>query len=194
LLKENKYYIYRHIRVDTDEIFYIGRGERSRYISKYGRNRIWKNITNKSDWYAEIIIHNLTNEEANIKEKEFINYYRNFGYCKANISSGGAGLVGVRPWNAGKKLSKEHAYKCGNAFRNKKRPEHSRTMKLKWKAGCDFGRREPVNRARIYCIDDGLCFKSITDAANYYGLHRQHIGKVCSGKLKTTGNKRFMFI
>jgi hypothetical protein len=46
-----KWYVYRHRRADTNDIFYIGLGSSKYYArsyTKYGRNKMWKNI-NKYD-------------------------------------------------------------------------------------------------------------------------------------------------
>ena len=52
----NDYYVYRHIRIDKDEVFYIGIGQsENRYKSKHSRNKYWQHITNVSEWYAEIM-------------------------------------------------------------------------------------------------------------------------------------------
>ena len=58
-------YLYRHIRIDTNEVFYIGIGGGNKYekelsykraYSKYDRNKYWKNITNKTNYIVEIIL------------------------------------------------------------------------------------------------------------------------------------------
>ena len=44
-------YIYKHIRLDTNEVFYIGIGSDNTYKRanlKKGRNIYWNNIINKS--------------------------------------------------------------------------------------------------------------------------------------------------
>jgi len=45
--------VYRHIRKDTNEIFYIGIGKSiKRMISKNYRNKHWHNIVNKTEYYV----------------------------------------------------------------------------------------------------------------------------------------------
>ena len=62
-----KYYIYRHIRLDKNEPFYIGFGtklkefytfqsEFSRAYNKTSRSKYWKHITNKTNYKIEILI------------------------------------------------------------------------------------------------------------------------------------------
>lgn len=128
-------YLYRHIRLDKNEPFYIGissdTGYRAKDIKK--RNKIWKGITAKSLYEIEILIDNLTWEEACIKEIEFIKLYGricNSSGCLANLSAGGKGYlnpslevrnklsilkIGVNNPNFGKKLTKEHSIKLINA-------------------------------------------------------------------------------
>ena len=69
-----KYYLYRHIRLDKNEPFYIGissdKGFRAN--DKKKRNKIWKDIISKSDYEIEILFDDLTWEEACLKEIEFI--------------------------------------------------------------------------------------------------------------------------
>lgn len=105
---QNKYYLYRHIRLDTNEVFYIGIGTKSnsnrhhpysRSKSKQGRNKIWKAIVNKNkDYIIEIIMefddYNLVKE----KEKEFIALYGRKVLGKGtlcNLTDGGDGLLGT---------------------------------------------------------------------------------------------------
>jgi hypothetical protein len=67
--------VYRHIRLDKNEPFYIGIGSMKRAYSKQGRNVIWKNIVKKTDYRVDILFEDLTREEACEKEIEFIKLY-----------------------------------------------------------------------------------------------------------------------
>lgn len=188
-----KYYVYQHIRLDNNEVFYIGKGCRSRHVHKAHRNKYWKNIVNKVGFRAEKVIQNLTNEEACQLEINLIAVYRSLGFCKANISSGGeSGTNGVKPWHAGKRLTKDHAYKCGKAFRGKKRPAHSKFMKEYYKTHPVPAKGKPaVNRQAVVCLNTGELFESMTIAANRLGITRQNISQNCRKLIKKT--KGYMF-
>jgi hypothetical protein len=97
----NNYYIYRHIREDKNEPFYIGIGKKSKTYNRSldkRRNSLWKNIVKKSNnkFVVEIILDDLTFEQALEKEKEFIILYgkiiNNTGSL-ANILDFGTGSI-----------------------------------------------------------------------------------------------------
>ena len=69
--------VYRHIRLDKNEPFYIGITDNNKYrkSEKKGRNVIWKNIVNKTNYTIEILLDNLSYKEAIEKEIEFIKLY-----------------------------------------------------------------------------------------------------------------------
>ena len=49
--------VYRHIRLDKNEPFYIGIGrDEARAFSKKGRNRHWRFITTKSNYEIDIYL------------------------------------------------------------------------------------------------------------------------------------------
>lgn len=89
--------VYRHIRLDTDQPFYVGIGiDEKRAYSKIKRNSYWKNIVNKTDYEVEILFNDLTWEEACEKEREFIKLYgrKDTGTgCLVNMTDGGDGLI-----------------------------------------------------------------------------------------------------
>lgn len=92
-------YVYRHIRLDKDEPFYIGIGSDSTYYrakDKRSRNKYWKHITNNTNYEIEILFDDLSWDDAKIKEKEFISLYGrkdlNKG-CLVNMTDGGDGTV-----------------------------------------------------------------------------------------------------
>ena len=92
---KNKFYIYRHIRLDINTPFYIGKGFGRQAFVKTGRNEYWNRIVNKYNYKIEIIIDNLTENEAWDKEKLFIKLYKTFNLCEANITLGGEGASGL---------------------------------------------------------------------------------------------------
>jgi hypothetical protein len=70
-------YIYRHIRLDTNEPFYIGIGSGDTYkraFSKLNRSSYWITIS-KSGYKVDILMDNLSRDQASEKEKEFIKLY-----------------------------------------------------------------------------------------------------------------------
>lgn len=93
-------YVYRHIRLDKNEPFYIGIGSDNRnYLrakNKDSRNKFWKNVASKTKYEIEILFDNLTISQAKEKEKEFIALYkRKFdGGTLTNLTLGGEGQFG----------------------------------------------------------------------------------------------------
>jgi hypothetical protein len=95
-------YVYRHIRLDKNEPFYIGIGSDStfkRAKSKYklDRNEIWHKIVSKTKYEIEILFDNVDWDFACKKEKELIALYGrkkiNTGIL-SNITEGGEGVSG----------------------------------------------------------------------------------------------------
>jgi hypothetical protein len=118
ILKEI-FYVYTHIRNDTSAIFYVGKGKKSRAISKNGRNGYWNNIVSKAGGFSvKLIAIKLSEEEAFLLEKKLIKQFRENGMVLANLTDGGEGVSGERNYFYGKKF-------CGsdNAMFGKKRPD-----------------------------------------------------------------------
>ena len=96
-------YVYRHIREDKNEPFYIGIGSdngfyRAKATSK--RSSIWQKVASKTPYRIEIMLCDLTYDEARQKEKEFIALYgrknTNTGTL-VNLTDGGEGNIGFVP-------------------------------------------------------------------------------------------------
>jgi hypothetical protein len=95
-------YVYRHIRLDKNEPFYIGVGTGRNYKRAKGkgntqRSGFWNRVANKTDYEVEILMDNLTWLEACEKEKEFIKLYGriNLGTgTLVNMTDGGDGQYG----------------------------------------------------------------------------------------------------
>ena len=108
--------VYQHKRKDTGEIFYIGIGEsKSRAYDKTGRNDIWKQIAQETEYSIEIIKDNITRRAAQEIERILISEYgridKNTGIL-SNKSIGGEGdnIGGSKPiegWEDRNKILKD---------------------------------------------------------------------------------------
>jgi hypothetical protein len=90
--------LYRHIRLDTNQPFYIGIGRtENRAYSKDRRNKHWWAIVNKAGYKTQIMLDDLSWDEACEKEKEFIKLYgrKEFGGLLCNKTDGGEGSINV---------------------------------------------------------------------------------------------------
>jgi hypothetical protein len=95
-------FVYAHIRLDNDTIFYIGIGKRkNRPYSKHGRNNYWNNIVQKCNGEFKVVIldENISWEEACEKEKYYIKHYgrSNTGTGNlCNLTDGGEGILNLQ--------------------------------------------------------------------------------------------------
>lgn len=103
--------VYRHVRLDINQPFYIGVGEIKRPYErrKYSRNKHWYNIVKSINYNyrIDILFENISWKEACLKEIEFVTLYgrsdKNKGFL-CNWTDGGDGA-------AGQILTKEHKEK-----------------------------------------------------------------------------------
>jgi len=118
-------YIYKHIRKDKSEPFYIGIGSDKTYYRAHrmdGRNNLWKKIASKTEIEVVIVKDNITWDEACEGEKNLIKEYgriNNKTGILANLTEGGEGTIG-------KLLSDETRFLLGKGNRGKKRTDESK--------------------------------------------------------------------
>lgn len=85
--KDNTGYIYAHITLDTNEVFYIGCSFGAKYLrakSKYKRTENWVNIANTSGYKIEILKDNINIKDLLIEESKYILYYKNISPILTN--------------------------------------------------------------------------------------------------------------
>lgn len=202
-------YLYRHIRFDKNEPFYIGisRGSRPnnhRAKSNNGRNVIWKRIADKTDWDVEIMLDDLTWEEAKLKEIEFVKLYgrlnNNTGIL-ANMTDGGEGGLGVvasdetraKRSEISKKrgISKETREKMASKLRGRPQPEWQRKILSEAAKGKDvYWSKKKVDQ---YDLNGNFIktFDSITDITKILGIN--NIVKVLQGTRSHAGGFVFVY-
>lgn len=91
------YCVYEHIRLDTNKVFYVGKGSGRRAQSKHRRNQHWNNVVAKAGGYSvRILVDNVDEEFAFLAEMERIDQLKKLGYKLANKTDGGEGPSGHR--------------------------------------------------------------------------------------------------
>lgn len=91
------FYVYEHIRNDTDMVFYVGKGYGFRSNSKHNRNKHWHNIVNKAGGFTvNKIAEDLDEELALLVEQERIDQLKRLEYSLCNMTNGGEGLTGLK--------------------------------------------------------------------------------------------------
>lgn len=90
--KENNYYVYEWIRLDTNEPFYVGKGKGNRWKALNRKNKRFINIINKHPIAVNILHENLDEQTAYGLEVWYIREYRDIiGYDLVNFTEGGEG-------------------------------------------------------------------------------------------------------
>ena len=120
--------VYEHIRNDTNEVFYVGIGEKEkRAFSKDNRTQYWKNIVNKVGYSVNIIHKDIDWEEAKNIEILLIEKYGRKDLGKGNLvnmTDGGEGTFGlIMSEEAREKLREKHTGKTHTEESKKKMSE-----------------------------------------------------------------------
>lgn len=111
----NKYYVYFHIRLDNNQVFYIGKGSGRRAYDKTSRSFHWHNIANKHGYKVDFFATNLTEQQAFDIEIEQINYHRSVGTKICNLTDGGDGTSGC-PSTTAKKIINQFGETFNNSY------------------------------------------------------------------------------
>lgn len=204
-------YLYRHIRLDKNEPFYIGIGKdddsnfkRAYYKSKQKRNKIWIDIINKTSYKVEILFENLFWEEACEKEKEFISLYGRLNIntgILANMTDGGEGTFGLK-WSEESKLknnirlkkikkywqdktfTENHKQNISNALKGRVHSVDTRTKisnSLKGEKHQFYGKSTPISK-KVINTSTNIIYDSIRLCEKYTGYKK--LSEKLSGKRK----------
>lgn len=206
-------YVYRHIRLDTGNVFYVGisRDEHKGYkrmFSEKGRSEYWKNIKQKTEIKCEIYLSDISWDQACSVEKSLIKIYgrtTNNSGDLCNLTVGGEGVVGYVLSNEQKIKRSEFAKKrLSNPmnhpmFGRKHSEETILKMKMK-KIGnkpseetrktWSKNRKGGLNsRARMaFNTQNGVFYDCIKDAAYSLGINYGTLKNRLIGKLKNNTN------
>ncbi|MBC7088669.1 MAG: hypothetical protein H5T96_09440, partial [Tissierellales bacterium] len=203
-----KHYLYRHIRLDKNEPFYVGIGTKQRnshnsFISEYkrgfskrNRSKYWKNIINKTKYEVEILVESDDYDFIKEKEIEFITLHgrRDLGKgTLVNMTDGGDGIINIIYTEERKRkaVNSRKGYTHSEETRRKiskanKGIKHSAEHMRKLEEGRAKTRSKPILQ---YGVDGKFIkeWESATEAANYFNTHYCAIRQCTQNKIHTAG-------
>lgn len=126
------FYVYEHIRNDTAQVFYVGKGHGGRCHSKTGRNSHWHRIVNIGGFSVRKVVEDVEEDLAFLVEIERIDQLKRMGVRLCNQTDGGEGASGAKrsaetlakmsAWQIGRKLPAETRAKLSAAHTGRKFP------------------------------------------------------------------------
>lgn len=218
-MTENPFFVYRHIRLDTNQPFYIGIGKKPKKFNGYRteykrahntshRNVIWKNIVAKTNYKVEIIFESDSLEEVQEKEIEFISLYkpRWEGGTLVNLTSGGEfNPQEVCRYRVKFKHTDESRRKISEAGKGRKASDETRKSLSSIRKENDSAkhlignieylekakRTRRDNLSKVKDLQTGIIYESLPDACEILGLYlpTQH-----SRIRRNLGVKRFEYL
>jgi hypothetical protein len=85
---------YAHHRLDTGQVFYIGKGSLRRAHEQRGHNRYWNSVVAKHGYKVSVLAQWSTDAEAFEHEKFLIACFKELGHPLTNATNGGEGVSG----------------------------------------------------------------------------------------------------
>lgn len=195
--------VYKHIKADTKELFYVGIGMSKKRANSYlSRNSLWHNTVNKHGLECDIMFDDIDIKLAKQIEIYLIAYYGRLDIktgILANMTDGGDGSVN---------MSLESRRKISNSLMGKKQSKESNDKRiqsltktwqneelreLKRKQTNELIAKGIINTKGRISKKKGLPFsgdkiKLSESLKKYYQKNKQHNFKVITDEIKTSIN------
>ena len=181
-------FIYRHRRLDNNQVFYIGIGKKNRPYSKHGRNNYWNKIIKKTDYIVEILKETTCWQEACELEMLLIKEYgrvNNKTGILCNMTDGGEGTINTIISEETRLKLKINGLKEENIIKLKKNAENRKGKK--------FPRTfKPDNKKYIIDLNTGVFYSTIREAAFYNNLNESTLNNWLHNRRKNKSNLIFI--
>ena len=203
-----QYYLYRHIRLDTEEPFYIGVGTKCRIYTtwerEYTRAHVtqykaieWNSIVKSVGYSVEILYESDDYSEILKKEVEFIKLYGRLDLgagTLCNKNNGGSGNHGVRWDNDARERQRQNKLGKPMVFKDKKKWRENVSNSLKGYKHTEKSIESYKKAQQKYPVEqytlDGVLIKTHTscaEAAKSIGLSKNAINNALNGYYTSKG-------
>jgi len=188
------YYVYFHTRNDTKQVFYVGKGIKRRCTDSVRRSEHWKRIVKKANGFkVEIAWSGESEHEAYAVEAQLIAKLRDQNVALCNVADGGGGVHGYKHTSELKEYIRQKS--IGNKSRTGQKATNEERKKISesriGKAHSEQTKHK-IGTA-VVCLNDGVVYPTLSEAAEKLGLYVQNITHVCKGRLKQTGGYKFAY-
>lgn len=171
-MEDRRFYVYEWYIVDTNEVFYIGKGTGDRYKRLKGRNYFFQCMYDSHNCNVRKIYENLTEAEAFEKEIETIKYYKeNTNYILTNQTDGGEGISGWIATDEFRSKISELVKGSNNPnYQNYWSEEQKEYLRQKQKNNPLYRNENNPNAKKIICVETGEIFNCIKYAKEKYDI------------------------
>ena len=122
-------YVYKHIRKDTGEVFYIGIGKTKRRLTnRHGRNDRWTKLVNKVGFVAEIIEDGLDWDTACEMEKKLIKEYGRADLGEGKLVNMTDGGDGINNYSHSEETKKKMSNRKGRSMQGELNPQFGKPL------------------------------------------------------------------
>jgi len=193
--------VYQHKRLDNGSVFYVGIGTEKRAYSTLSRNPHWKSVVSKAGFAVDILLKDISKDEACAWEKYLISLYGRTDYNSGtlvNKTDGGDGMFNpsdeVREKKRIAMTGRSHSQQTKNKIRESLRGVISGKNNPNWgKFGPDhnrYGIERPDlserNSKKVIDTITGIIYSSCKEAAIQTGVKYSRLKDQLNG---TTKNK-----
>lgn len=178
-MEKKKFYVYKWYNIDTNEVFYIGKGCKNRSKEVSHRNKVFKEYYNSYNCKSEIVKYFDDEKEALEYEHKLILQYKKKNQAIANLDDGGKGGLSFI-WT-----QEMRDYKSKyNPMKEKKQRE--RMSKNNPMYNPETVQKMINTKARKIIIDNKE-YSSATEVANIFNVKRDTIYGWCKRGYTTDG-------
>lgn len=166
------FYIYEWYIVDTNEIIYVGKGSKKRYLSKQ-HNNIFREFIKRYNCKSRIIEYFDDEQKAYEKEFDRINELKAINQCVCNKNIGGSGGGASKTHKMSRwTLEQKKKYSINNVMKHneqRKRMSINNPMKNE-----EYARKNGISHRKPFFIGE-IEFQTLKEAAEYYNCTIQTI-------------------
>lgn len=159
------FYIYEWYIKDTNEVIYVGKGSKKRYLSKQ-HNSMFKEFLKRFECDSRIIEYFENEQDAYKREFDRINELKEKGQCVCNIYDGGnGGGASIKKQMTRWTPQEREKYSRNNVMKaDKQRERMKKNNPMKNK---EYAMKNGLAHAKPIIIGDKE-FKSILEASQFY--------------------------